>query len=74
MTREELEIELNDFLDYPYNPQIRRALELGIRYGFEKAREEKILGYDPDGFRLITEYESAEQVIEELNNDAQKAS
>lgn len=72
MTREELEAELDKILDYDMTLyDLYKAVYVGIRYGFEKAR----LRMKPD-FGSFDErrYESAEQVIEELDNDAQKAS
>ncbi len=74
MTREELEAELLKIHDYDMTMyDMWRAVHLGIRYGFEKAREKQIPFWESDEdsnyWVLESKYDSAEEVIQELDKE-----
>ena len=65
MTREELEKELNAILDYDMTLyDLYRAAYAGIRYGFEKGREQ----FSHPDWDYI--YKSADEAIAELGKDS----
>lgn len=71
MTREELEAELLKIHDYDMSLyDMWKAVHLGIRYGFEKARETKDTGeYMNDLPIVVNKYETADDIIDELDKE-----
>jgi len=64
---------ISEALEREVKPLLMEMAKLGIRYGFEKAREEQIPFWESDEdsnyWVLESKYESAEQVIEELDKE-----